>query len=147
MTTVTARCQRIEASAVSVATVEELRGRCDKNDQELKAHIRQFEQEVKTDQVLIQEALQKADKAFGEMNEMRVKQERTQQEQMNMIAQEIQRQSGDQVQQTLQSLQQEAAVARQELEGLKKWLGDVSLQDWTKTMTNDRDEFKRQMMR
>ena len=154
VTTVTARCQRIETAAVPASTVanlagtvEELRGLCDKNDQDLKAHIRQFEQEVKTDQALIQEALQKADKAFGEMNEMRMKQERTQQEQMNMIAQEIQRQSGVQVQQTLQALQQEAAVARQELEGLKKWLGDVSLQDWTKTMVNDRDEFKRQVMR
>ena len=36
------RCQRIEAAAVPSATVEELRGLCDKNDQDLKAHITQF---------------------------------------------------------------------------------------------------------
>ena len=52
------------------ATVEELRRLCDKNDQELKAHITQFQQEVMTHQALMQEALQKADNAFGEMNTM-----------------------------------------------------------------------------
>ena len=110
------RCQRIEEAAVPSAKVEELRSLCEQNDQGLKTHIAQFQQEVAIDQAKIQEAMQKADQAFREMNEMRIKQEQTQQSQMTMIAQEIQRQSGVQVQQTLQALQQEAAVARHELE-------------------------------
>ena len=58
------RCQRTEASAVPSATVEELRRLCDKHDQDLAAHITQFQQEVNTGQAVIQEAFHKSDNAF-----------------------------------------------------------------------------------
>ena len=36
------RCRRIEDAAVPIVTVEELRGLCEKTDQELEAHISKF---------------------------------------------------------------------------------------------------------
>ena len=45
-----------------------------------------------------------------------------QQTQMTTITRELQKQAGVQAQQTLQTLEREAAVARQELEGLRTWM-------------------------
>ena len=45
------------------------------------------------------------------------------QTQMAIITQEVQKQSGDQVQQALQTLEREAAVVRQDLGGLRNWTG------------------------
>ena len=40
------RCQRIEDAAVPIAKVEELRGLRERNDQELKARVNKFSQDV-----------------------------------------------------------------------------------------------------
>ena len=54
------RCQRIEDAAVPTTKAEELRGRCERDDQELKVRMNKFSQEVLTHQVMLQEVLQKA---------------------------------------------------------------------------------------
>ncbi len=80
------------------------------------------------------------------MNTMRNQPEQTQHNQMAMISHDSQRQSGVQVQQTLQTLQQESAVARQELGGRKEWLGgNVSLETWTESTSMDFTEFNREL--
>ena len=60
------RCQRIEDAAVPITRVEELRGLCERNDQELKAHINKFSQDVLTHQTLLQEALLMAEQAIAQ---------------------------------------------------------------------------------
>ena len=117
------RCQRIEEAAVPTGTVEELRGLCDRNDQDLKAHIDRFHQEVTAQHTGLQGALKKAEDAFMEISRLSARQQQVQQSQMGMIAQEVEKQSGIQVQATLHILEQEAATARQGLEGLRSWMG------------------------
>ena len=133
------RSQMIEEAAVPTETVETLRGLCQGNDQELKAHIGRFQQEVAVRQAGLRGARKKAEDAFAEVTRISAQQQQVQQNQMVMIAQEIQKQSGDQVQQALQTLEQHATVACQELEGQKNWMGGhgVSLKDWAEQTTND----------
>ena len=102
-----------------------------------------------THQTLLQEALQKAEQAIARMEAMRNQHEQAQQNQIAMITQEIQKQSGAQVQQALQNLDQQAAVAKQELDGLRSWMGGngVSLQQWTEATSKDFADFKQEMGR
>ena len=76
--------------------------------------MNKFSQEVLTHQALLQEALQKAEKAIAQMEAMRNQYEQTQQNQIAMITREIQSRSGAQVQQALQTLDQQAVMAKQD---------------------------------
>ena len=137
-------CRRIEAAATPSDSLEELRNLCERNDLDLKQHIVTFEQEVLRQQAALQNTLTRAEEAFGIANNLNATY-------MGLIAQEVQSQSGAQVQQALQTLQQEAAGVRHDVETLRNYTGihGVTLQDrltnlgqWQNMTTDDFNNFK-----
>ena len=137
-------CRRIEAAATPSESLGELRNLCERNDLDLKQHLVTFEQEVLRQQAALQNTLTRAAEAFGIANNLNATY-------TAMIAHEVQNQSGAQVQQALQTLQQEAAGVRQAVETLRSNTGihGVALQDrltnlgqWQNMTTDDFNNFR-----